>query len=101
MAALLQGSPYWPGGGLGSDAVHLLSIELRTRGRHRFMRLILIAAGFALAVALLLTPVLIRVFTRWGSARRYATTPQTATNASGARRRWVASRSSPRSGQAT
>jgi phospho-N-acetylmuramoyl-pentapeptide-transferase len=35
-------------------------------GWHRFMRQILIAAGMALAVALLLPLVLIRVFTRLG-----------------------------------
>jgi phospho-N-acetylmuramoyl-pentapeptide-transferase len=52
---------------LGSDAVQLLSIELRARDHlHQPMRQVLVAAGLALVVALLLTPVLIRVFTRLG-----------------------------------
>jgi phospho-N-acetylmuramoyl-pentapeptide-transferase len=46
--------------------VRLLSIEFHTSGRQSSVRQILIAAGLALAVALLLTPVLIRVFTRLG-----------------------------------
>jgi UDP-N-acetylmuramyl pentapeptide phosphotransferase/UDP-N-acetylglucosamine-1-phosphate transferase len=58
--------PYWPDGGLGSDAAQPPSSELRARNLHRSVRQILIAAGLALAVALLLTAASIRMFTRLG-----------------------------------
>lgn len=58
--------PYWPRGGFGFGVGQLLSVSLRAARRHRPVRQILVAAGLALAVALLLTPVLIQVFTRRG-----------------------------------
>lgn len=56
---------YWRGGGLDFDAV-LSSTDLRAKDLYSSMKSILVAAGMALVVAALLTPVLIRTFSRLG-----------------------------------
>lgn len=65
------------------------------------MRQILIAVAIAVTVSILLTPALIRLFTKQGFGHEIREDGPPTTTASAARRRWVAWRSWPGSGRVT